>query len=674
MSPEKAISYLLSVAYISFLTSLNIQLSLGGDSISWGQSLTGDYTRVSKEGHFELGFFSLANRDVLMSNSSSSEIKITENGNLALFSSSKKFAWSSDSTFSLAKSTIAVLLDTSNIVLKNSLNFSAIIWQSFDHPTDTLVPGGWIGINKITSEYQSLTSWKNHEDPSPGQFTTTIDPSSLNQFLLQWNGNEIYWSSGVWNGHVYSSLPGMDQSSNFVSTFIDSNDRNQATLTFNLKVAYTRNVKDQFEQIKQRSKTFCSYPKGFEQLSITEWNLNDWISGCKRMNKLQCNDNDNSTSSEKKEFLAVSSKRLPAGSLPLAINSTEECKLACLKTCSCIGYSYDHQCLIWNRNVLSLSKNSNMGILSIRLSTLDIPSKGHKKKSSRIVIIGLCSGLILIQLRKRQDKRIVLIEGILFQFKYFDLHWMTKNFSEMHGQGGFGSNYKGALPNLTAIAVKQLRSVMYEKVVSYMLNGFLNRHLFNMNGVLLEWKTRYQIIVGVAKGLEYLHKKCKDCIIHCDVKQENIVLDSNFCPKVSDFGMAMLIHKNFSRVLTSTKGQPITAKVDVYSYVWAANKLIEGVVRSLLDEKLAHDTNVEELTIVCKVACWCIQRNEANRPSMRLIVMMLEEVIEMNLAPIPSFLMQLTEEEKKYLPNNVHLLYKDNSKTSSEINKEQKII
>ncbi|KAJ0972079.1 hypothetical protein J5N97_020038 [Dioscorea zingiberensis] len=350
---------------------------------------------------------------------------------------------------------------------------------------------------------------------------------------------------------------------------------------------------------------------------------------------------------------------------------------------------------------MGLSRGSLTGMLIL-------PKKKKKKKKKTAV-------LIWIFLRRRQHPRIMPTEGIIMQFKYTALQHMTRNFSELLGKGGFGSVFKGALSSSTVIAVKQIRSVMQQEkdfrtevttlariqhinlirllgfccegtkrllVYDYMPNGSLDRHLFNRNGVVLDWKTRYQIIVGVAKGLEYLHEKCKERIIHCDIKPENILLDSEFCPKVSDFGMAKLIHRDFSRALTTMRGtigylapewilgQPITPKADVYSYgmmlfemisgrrnidqsqrtndkyfpVWAARKLNEGDVISLLDENLAHEANIEELARVCKVACWCIQENEAHRPSMGLAVLMLEGLVEVNLAPIPSLLLQLTED------------------------------
>lgn len=111
-----------------------------------------------------------------------------------------------------------------------------------------------------------------------------------------------------------------------------------------------------------------------------------------------------------------------------------------------------------------------------------------------------------------------------------------------------------------------------------MPNHSLDKHLFPGNANILNWDTRYQIALGVAKGLAYLHESCRDCIMHCDVKPENILLDESFIPKIADFGMAKFLHRDFSRALTTMRGTigylapewisgvAITPKVDVYSY------------------------------------------------------------------------------------------------------------
>ena len=189
-------------------------------------------------------------------------------------------------------------------------------------------------------------------------------------------------------------------------------------------------------------------------------------------------------------------------------------------------------------------------------------------------------------------------------------------------------------------------------VYEHMLNGSLDVHLFQSSSeTVLNWTTRYNIVIGVARGLSYLHQSCHNCIIHCDIKPENILLNASFVPKIADFRMVTFLGRDFSRVLTTFKGTigylasewisgvAITPKVDVYSFgmvlleilsgrrntsrvyiansnhvsyfpVHAITKLHEGDVQSLVDPKLHGDFRLEEAERVCKVACWCIQDNE----------------------------------------------------------------
>ncbi|KAL7131786.1 hypothetical protein ABFS83_12G028000 [Erythranthe nasuta] len=139
---------------------------------------------------------------------------------------------------------------------------------------------------------------------------------------------------------------------------------------------------------------------------------------------------------------------------------------------------------------------------------------------------------------------------------------MTKSFNEKLGQGGYGSVYKGVLPDGTLVAVKVLieadgngeefinevasisrtshvnivnllgfsfdrnkRALMYEFMPNKSLDKFIN------NNNCLDLEKLYEIAVGVAKGLEYLHIGCKTRIVHFDIKPQNILLDEEFCPK-----------------------------------------------------------------------------------------------------------------------------------------------
>jgi len=127
-------------------------------------------------------------------------------------------------------------------------------------------------------------------------------------------------------------------------------------------------------------------------------------------------------------------------------------------------------------------------------------------------------------------------------------------------------------------------------VYDYMPNGSLDAYLFTNSpgSKVLSWGQRFGVAVGVARGLAYLHEKCRECIIHCDIKPENILLDEELGAKLADFGMAKLVGHEFSRVLTTMRGTmgylapewltgaPVTAKADVYSFGLLLFELVSG--------------------------------------------------------------------------------------------------
>ena len=276
MDTEKTRAFLLHLLLIFFISSsLNNNLIRASDTISKGQFLAGNQTIISKGGKFELGFFTpgnshnyyigiwyknipgqtviwVANRAAPVADPSASKLTVTDTGNLLLFkNSSKNPVWSSNSTSSSAESPAAVLLDTGNLVLINGSNSDSYLWESFNHPTDTWMPGGWLGVNKITGEYQSLTSWKNSDDPAPGLFTESMDPDGSNQYVMLWNGSEIYWSSGLWNGQFFSNVPGTKENTVFNFSFIDNKERKYATYTILDSSLLTRCMVDTSGLVRQ---------------------------------------------------------------------------------------------------------------------------------------------------------------------------------------------------------------------------------------------------------------------------------------------------------------------------------------------------------------------------------------------------------------------------------------
>ncbi|CAL4976597.1 unnamed protein product [Urochloa decumbens] len=704
-----------------------------------------------------------------------SKLRVSSNdGNLELVGLSQSSAspgvvWSSNLSSSTVSPTpgsnVAVLRDNGNLVLVDGGNSSNVLWQSFDHPTDTLVPDAWIGENKITGEYQTLRSWRNSEDPAPGMFTDTVDPNGSSEFFYLWNGSRAYWRSGVWTGRAFANIPQAVLNVIFNQTYVETPAYRRVTHVLYDNATVTRMVLDLTGQTKQylwlagsqrweitwsaptvpcdayalcgafgicnqRSQPPCQCPPGFAPAAERDWGLNDWSGGCHRR-------------------------------VPLRAQSRAECELACLENCCCQAYAFSGSvgCAVWHDGFHNLEQlyagddgdDPSPSSLYLRLSESELQhlrGRGAKGKKNRLWLVlgivlaclsvfaalgasALVARMLLSIRRRRLEEKMAKQNGSSLQvYSYGELRAATKNFSERLGGGGFGTVYRGVVNGHTQVAVKKLeclrqgdkqfRTEVYtlgliqhvnlvrllgfcssgsgdEKmlVYEYMPNGSLYSYLFggsSSSSPCPSWHDRYGIMLGIARGLAYLHEGCRECIIHCDIKPENILLDKDLCPKIADFGMAKLLGRDFSRVLTTIRGTigylapewisglPISAKADAYSFgmvvfelisgrrntegghdvdycteaedaaqrpstffpVWASARVAEGDTAAVADPRLHGNVSEGELERACRVACWCIQDQVAHRPTMAQVLQALEGVVDVYAPQVPQTLQYLT--------------------------------
>jgi serine/threonine protein kinase len=299
------------------------------------------------------------------------------------------------------------------------------------------------------------------------------------------------------------------------------------------------------------------------------------------------------------------------------------------------------------------------------------------------------------------------------RYSYKEIKMMTGNLRDELGKGGFGDVYKGKLRSGPFVAVKMLsktkgngqdfinevatigrihhtnvvrltgfciegskRALIYE----FMSNGSLDKYISSSkDAISLTYKQMYEISLGVARGIAYLHEGCDMQILHFDIKPHNILLDENYIPKVSDFGLAKLYPNDISIVpLTAARGTigymapelfyknigGVSYKADVYSFgmllmemaskkrnsnqyadhadpssvffypIWIYDQLIEEREIEMDDLTSEEMINVKKMFIT---ALWCVQLKPIDRPSMNKVIEMLEGNIEnIEMPPKPA--------------------------------------
>ncbi|CAK9237255.1 unnamed protein product, partial [Sphagnum troendelagicum] len=303
-------------------------------------------------------------------------------------------------------------------------------------------------------------------------------------------------------------------------------------------------------------------------------------------------------------------------------------------------------------------------------STQALPTKDTSNNTRKVIIIStIVSGIVLALViaittrlfwRSRQRQRYLLLQ--LHErfaqhevqptiFGYAELKVATRDFHPTMklGEGSFGVVYKGIFANGVEVAIKQLFVKTQENIDEFLnevviISGVKHRNLVKLKGCCLRdnkrllvyeylengdlanllfggqnnrevlfWPTRFNICLGIARGLHYLHDICQPRIIHRDIKASNILLDKKLQPKIADFGLAFLFPDDKSYINTmhvagtrgylapeyATRGL-LTTKVDVYSFGVLLLEIISG--RKNID----HNLPLENIYLVEKA--WRLHR------------------------------------------------------------------
>ncbi|RHN45909.1 putative protein kinase RLK-Pelle-DLSV family [Medicago truncatula] len=465
----------------------------------------------------------------------------------------------------------------------------------------------------------------------------------------------------------------------------------------------------EFTSCNSLSSPVCSCLKGFEPRNTREWSRNNWTGGCVRRRPLQCERISNKTTG----FFKLQMVKVPDFAEGLAV-APDKCKILCLENCSCVAYSHHDVigCMSWTRNLLDIQQFQSGGLdLYIRLSYVEPNLYKTIFIASTVIIATLIIVICAyITWRRSSNHPANSSDNIigemsqdklqeLLKFDFQKVATATNNFdlSNKLGQGGFGPVYKGKLQDGREIAVKRLsrasgqgldefmneivvicklqhrnlvrligccvegdeKMLMYE----YMPNKSLDAFIFDPSkNKLLDWRTRHNIIEGIARGLLYLHRDSRLRIIHRDLKASNVLLDEELNPKISDFGMARIFgggeDQANTRRIVGTYGYMspeyamqglFSEKSDVFSFgvllleivigrrnssfyddehnlsllgfVWT--QWSEDNILSLIDQEIYDHSHHNYISRCIHIGLLCAQELAKDRPAMAAVISML---------------------------------------------------
>ncbi|KAE8703212.1 S-locus lectin protein kinase family protein [Hibiscus syriacus] len=389
------------------------------DTISPSESLTDSMTLVSNGGSFALGFFSPGNstnrylgiwynNDPMQTvvwvanrinpiNDSSGLLKIESSGKMVLQVQNTTAVWSSNTTRSV-QNPVLQLLDSGNLVVRdgNDGNPENYLWQSFDYPSDTMLPGMKIGVDLRTGLDRRLSAWKNWDDPSPGDLNYGVELEGSPQMVLR-KGLQKYAVSGLWIGNGFSGAPNTRLNPIFNYDFVWNENEVYYTFSLKNKSVMSRVGLNQTEKARERYtwnpdtqtwKQFDTFPSdycdnyercgpngncdsnklpacqcltAFSPKWPERWNTSDYSGGCVHIKPLNCQKGDG--------FIRIRNvkTRDTTNSWVNKTMNLKECREKCLSNCSCMAYTNldittGRGCAMWFGNLIDTKQLQSEGL------------------------------------------------------------------------------------------------------------------------------------------------------------------------------------------------------------------------------------------------------------------------------------------------------------------------
>ncbi|MFS7940608.1 putative S-locus glycoprotein [Helianthus anomalus] len=395
------------------------------DTITSSIPLKDGDTIISSRGLFELGFFSpgnsknryigiwyksipaktvvwVANRETPVIDNSGM-LKITNPGVLTITNDKNTIIWSSNSS-KAAPNPIAQLLDSGNLVVRDKNDNIDFVWQSFDYPGDTLLPGMKMGKDLVTGRESYITSWKNDDDPSTGEYTFGCDVTGYPHQVIK-KGQVLQYRGEPWNGIDFGGISVLPQNAIYkfdmafnehevLYTYTMFNSSMISRLTMNhsgvaQRWVWADQVKDWIVYFSIPAADGCdlvcgaygtcavnSFPKcgcvdKFVPKYQNEWNGANWSKGCVRKRALNCKTDG---------FVKHANIKLPDLQYTMLYKNVTlaQCEKLCLKNCSCVAYANILKtggtgCMLWMGDLVDIQEGpSYSSVLYIRMASSDL--------------------------------------------------------------------------------------------------------------------------------------------------------------------------------------------------------------------------------------------------------------------------------------------------------------